>query len=229
MSIEKEIAIQETNDPLAKEEFKYKIIVVGDSGVGKTNLIQRFINNSFSHDTKATVGVEFKSKNFLINNEIFNIEIWDTAGQERYKSITSTYYKGAKAGILIYDVTNKKTFDNIDKWRNEIREKSDKGITLMMIGNKTDLKDKIAVTSEMGMEKAKIFEMPLMETSALDASNVKGAFELIMKEIYKKTFKAMSEIEGINEGIEQMNKDNAVKINSKEKSDKDKEGKKKCC
>ena len=112
---ESEITIEELDSQEEKEDYKIKIVVIGDSGVGKTNLIKRFISGTFDENTKATVGVEFISKSYKINKHIFKIELWDTAGEERYKSITSVYYKGSKGAFIVYDVTSKSSFDNIGK------------------------------------------------------------------------------------------------------------------
>jgi Ras-related protein Rab-11A len=180
-----DITIEEVVSPEAKEDFKLKIVVVGDSGVGKTNLIKRFISNEFSENFKATIGVEFMSKTYRINKHLFKVEIWDTAGQERYKSITAVYYKGAKGALVVYDTTDKSTFDNIDKWMLEIKDKTSKDIKLMIIGNKIDLKDEREVKNEEAMKKAESLSIPLMEASALDATNVKEAFCDLLKEIYK--------------------------------------------
>ena len=220
MTEEEKITIEETESGNQKESYKFKVVVVGDSGVGKTNLIKRFVSNEFKSDSKATVGVEFLSKNFIINGEIFKIEIWDTAGQERYKSITTAYYKGAKGAMIVYDVTNQTSFDNVDKWYNEIKEKASKNINLIVIGNKNDLIDKKIINSESSIEKAKSFGIAIMETSALSASNVKEAFYLILKEMYK-SVKSM-----INDGDKKENvQGNGVQLNTTEKTKK----KKKCC
>ena len=182
---DEKIDIQIADNNNSKEEYKFKVVVVGDSGVGKTNLIKRFVTDTFAKDSKATVGVEFMSKTYIINKEIFKIEIWDTAGQERYKSITAAYYKGAKGAMIVYDVTNQNTFDNVNKWCQEIKDKASKNINLMMIGNKTDLKDKIVVNSEMSQERAMALGIPVMETSALDSTNVQEAFFQLLREMYK--------------------------------------------
>ena len=178
------ITIKEAEASFMKEEYKFKIVIVGDSGVGKTNLVKRFIQNTFSSNTLATVGVEFFSNTYYINDKLIKIEMWDTAGQERYKSITSAYYKGAMGALLVYDVTNQATFNNIERWYNEIRDFSSKDIQIIMIGNKTDLKDNIVITTEMSQNKAADLEIPVVETSALNASNVKVAFHLLIKEIF---------------------------------------------
>ena len=208
--------IKPIEDQNTKEDFKFKLVIIGDSGVGKTNLVKRFISNSFDKESKATIGVEFKSKSYLINGKICKIEIWDTAGQERYKSITAAYYKGAKGALIVYDVTNKFSFMNIDKWYNEIKEKANKDINVLLIGNKTDVVDSIEVTSEMGINKATSLELPVMETSALDANNVKEAFYKLLEEM----FKTVNGIEG--------DKGNEEKVSSGVNLD-SKDGEKKSC
>ena len=189
------ITIEEIDSKDVKEDYKLKLVVVGDSGVGKTNLIKRFANNTFNSNSKATVGVEFLSKSFKINNRVFKIEIWDTAGQERYKSITAAYYKGAKGALVVYDITSKISFENIDKWMLEIKEKSSKDLKLMIIGNKSDLKDGRQVTNEEAMRKAQDTGIALMETSALDSTNVKEAFYDLLKEMYKEISAKIAKVE----------------------------------
>ena len=224
--IEPKITIEVAPNSNVKEEYKFKVVVVGDSGVGKTNLIKRFINDTFNKDSKATVGVEFLSKTYLINQEVFKIEIWDTAGQERYKSITAAYYKGAKGAMIVYDVTNQTSFDNVDNWANEIKEKAARNINLMIIGNKTDLTDKIVVTSEVATEKAKALEIPIMETSALDSTNVKEAFYQLLREMYKSVKDLMKEYEQKQAGTPVEQDSNGVALDTKEEKKEKKGG---CC
>ena len=214
-----DININEFFDQNIKEEEKFKVVVVGDSGVGKTNLIKRFISNEFNLDSKATVGVEFISKNYKINNKIIKIEIWDTAGQERYKSIASAYYKGAKGAMIVYDVTNKTSFNNVDKWYFEIKEKASKNINLMLIGNKTDLNK--VISSEDAVNKAKSLNIPIMETSANNSSYVKEAFFDLIKEMYKSVLKLKEKFEQ-----KENRKEEGIKINIENKNI---SKKKKCC
>ena len=190
-----DIKIEPVDSSDIKEDYKLKVVIVGDSGVGKTNLIKRFVTNSFNQNSKATVGVEFLSKSYRINDQVFKIEMWDTAGQERYKSITAAYYKGAKGALIVYDITQKTTFENISKWMTEIKEKSSKDMKVMIIGNKTDLKDERQVTTEEASLKAQDLGAPIMETSALDASNVKEVFYDLMKEMYKEIRKKLDIVE----------------------------------
>ena len=172
-----------------KEDFKVKIVLLGDSGVGKTNLISRFTKNMFSPNSKATIGVEFFIKTYKVNNKILKIEIWDTAGQERYKSITSVYYKGAKGAFIVYDITSRKSFDDVDKWIEEIKEKTSKDIKLIIIGNKIDLKDERDITTNEALNKFKGMDIPFMETSALDDTNVSEVFLDLIKIIYQDIIK----------------------------------------
>ena len=179
-----DIIIKELPDLTEKENYKLKILVVGESGVGKTNLIRRFTNDVFTKDTKATVGVEFICKTYKVNKDIIKLEIWDTAGQERYKSITSAYYKGSKGVLIVYDITNMETFEKIEQWLGEVKEKAGNEIKVILVGNKLDLEDRREVTLDNSLEKAIILNCPLMETSALDSTNVSKVFIDLLKEIY---------------------------------------------
>ena len=180
-----EISIEELSpSDYDKEDYKVKIIIVGDSGVGKTNLISRYASDKFDKNSKATIGVEFIYKTLKINKDIFKIELWDTAGQERYKSITSAYYKGARGAIIVYDITSEKTFTNIETWIHEVKGKSSNNLQIMIIGNKTDLYKDRKISLEKGIEKAKTLNLHLFEASALDKTNVVEAFNCLFKEIY---------------------------------------------
>ena len=187
--IEEDITIEEITSPITeniKEDLKLKLILLGDSGVGKTNLISRYISNSFDENTRATIGVEFFCKNFRINKKrTIKVEIWDTAGQERYKAITSVYYKGAKGAFIVYDITSRKTFENIDKWIGEIKERTTDDVKLIIIGNKTDLNNEREVKSEEALIKYQDMDIPLIETSALEDTNVNEAFINLIKIVYK--------------------------------------------
>ena len=192
MNISDEINIEELTSPSStnlKEDIKVKLVLLGDSGVGKTNLISRYTKNIFSANSKATIGVEFFSKTYKINNKILKIEIWDTAGQERYKSITSVYYKGAKGALIVYDITSRKSFENVDKWIEEIKEKTSKDIKLIIIGNKIDLKDDREINTKEALYKFKGMDIPLMETSAAEDTNVNEAFLDLIKIIYQEFIK----------------------------------------
>jgi len=167
-------------------EMMIKVVLVGDSSVGKTNIMSKYLKNEFHEDSKATVGVEFGSKQFTIEGHVIKAQIWDTAGQERYKSITSAYYKGAKGAFVVYDITRKNSFDSVDKWINDLGSTADKKLTILLIGNKCDLEDQRQVTKEQGQEKASSLNVAFLETSALSGANLDKAFETMLNEVYKK-------------------------------------------
>ena len=190
-------------------DYLFKLILVGDSYVGKTNILSKYIKNEFNQNTKSTVGVEFGAKLLKIEDKIIKAQIWDTAGQERYKSITSAYYKGAKGAFIVYDITNRLTFESVDKWIQDLNLNSDKNITLLLIGNKKDLADKRDVTKEEGEEKAKSFGLAFLETSALTGENIDKVFDYMLKEVYNKIT-----IEKKNSGeIDYINIGNNIEIN----------------
>ena len=208
-----------------KEEEDYdqifKIVIIGDSGVGKTNLISRYLKNEYNQSTKATVGVEFGEKKYIYENHKIKAQLWDTAGQERYRSITSMYYKGAKGAILVFDITSKNSFENIDKWLNELKKTSDENIQLILIGNKCDLSDNRVISQDDAEVKCKDLNIPYMETSALSSFNVDKAFNYLIEQIASKIEK------NIDDDIEfdDVNFGNNINLNVTD----DKNEKKKCC
>jgi len=147
--------ITEIPDNIQGEDYIFKIVIVGDSGVGKTNLLSRYTQNKFENESKATVGVELQSKVYNINGKVIKIQLWDTAGQERYKSITSAYFKGAKGAMIVYDITKQESFDAVDKWHQQVKEHGDSEICIIQVGNKNDLKQNRKVDMEVAREKAK--------------------------------------------------------------------------
>eukprot|EP01126_Amoeba_proteus_P017307 TRINITY_DN1827_c0_g2_i2.p1 TRINITY_DN1827_c0_g2~~TRINITY_DN1827_c0_g2_i2.p1 ORF type:complete len:135 (+),score=19.38 TRINITY_DN1827_c0_g2_i2:75-479(+) len=117
-------------------DLLFKIVLVGDSSVGKSNLLSRFTKNEFYEETKSTIGVEFAVKNVRLREKIVKAQIWDTAGQERYRAITSAYYRSAVGAMLVYDLVQKESFDNIERWLAELRQHADSNIEIMLVGNK---------------------------------------------------------------------------------------------
>ena len=166
-------------------EVMFKVVLIGDMKVGKTNIVSRYIKNEFNKDSMSTIGVEFGSKELVIEGHNVKVQIWDTAGQEKYKSITNAYYKGAKGAFVVYDITNKNSFENADNWLNNLRASADKKCSIILIGNKSDLENKREVSIEQGEEKAKNSEIAFMETSALSGDNIDKAFEMMINEAYK--------------------------------------------
>ena len=174
-----------TDDPDNYEQL-YKIIIIGDSGVGKSNILGRYLHNEFKHDTKSTVGVEFGSKQLKVDGVNIKLQIWDTAGEERYRAITSAYYKGSKGCFIVYDITSEISFENVEKWYEEIRKSAEKEISIILVGNKCDLENERKVSIELGQSKAKNLNCPFFETSALNNTNIVTAFQSISENIYNR-------------------------------------------
>ena len=160
-----------------------KLVLIGDSGVGKTNILSRYNNNEFSLATQPTVGVEFGNKIIKKENKSIKLQLWDTAGQERYKAITNAFYKGSKGAFVVYDITRKSSFLNIDNWIGELKTNGSDDILIILVGNKTDLEDKREVSTDDGEKKAKQYGIAFCETSALQGKNIEHAFNILIDEI----------------------------------------------
>lgn len=152
--------------------YLFKYIIIGDSAVGKSNLLLKYAHNKFSEDYQTTIGVEFGAKNMALNNKSYRIQIWDTAGQENFRSITRAYYKNSVCAIVVYDITNRDSFGNIQTWVEDCKNQSPKTIFLVLVGNKCDLEDKRKVQYNEGLELAKTNGMLFFETSAKTGVNV---------------------------------------------------------
>ncbi|XP_009798472.1 ras-related protein Rab11D-like [Nicotiana tabacum] len=171
-------------DASQKIDYVFKVVLIGDSAVGKSQILARFARNEFSLDSKATIGVEFQTRTLVIQHKSVKAQIWDTAGQERYRAVTSAYYRGAVGALLVYDITKRQTFDHIPRWLEELRAHADKNIVIMLIGNKTDLEDQRAVPTEDAKEFAQKEGLFFLETSAMEATNVEDAFFTVLTEIF---------------------------------------------
>lgn len=180
-------------------DYVFKIVIVGDSGVGKSNILTRYTRNYFDTNSKATVGVELSTKLYKKNNQIISVNLWDTAGQERFVSITSAYYKGSNGALIVYDITKRKTFENIDKWYSEIISMCPLDLVIFLVGNKVDLEDEREVKWQEGYDKAKDLGLTFMETSALNATNINEVFKKEIVDIFlykiKQTYQKIEERE----------------------------------
>ena len=169
------------------EEYDYliKIVMVGDSGVGKTNLLSRFSVNKFEENTRNTIGVDFTAVDLKIQEKSVKAQFWDTAGQEKYRSIASAYYKNAQGVIMVYDLTRRDTFEHIQNWWEELKEQGDPNIKMIMVGNKADLIEERVVTTEEASSLAKQKDIFFMEVSAKTNFNdcVKTAFLTLLEQI----------------------------------------------
>ncbi|CAM8895751.1 unnamed protein product [Rhodiola kirilowii] len=168
-------------------DYLFKIVLIGDSGVGKSNILSRFrglTGNEFCLDSKSTIGVEFATRTLQVEGKTVKAQIWDTAGQERYRAITSAYYRGAVGAVLVYDITKRQTFDNIQRWLRELRGHADANLVIMLAGNKSDLSHLRAVNSEDAQQMGERENLSFIETSALEATNVENAFQTLLLDIY---------------------------------------------
>ncbi|KAH6620944.1 ras family-domain-containing protein [Chaetomium sp. MPI-SDFR-AT-0129] len=169
---------------MANDEYDY-LVLIGDSGVGKSNLLSRFTRNEFNLDSKSTIGVEFATRSIQIDSKTIKAQIWDTAGQERYRAITSAYYRGAVGALLVYDISKSLSFENVTRWLKELRDHADSNIVIMLVGNKTDQRHLRAVPTDDGKNFASENGLSFIETSALEATNVDLAFQNILTSIYQ--------------------------------------------
>jgi len=165
-------------------DYLFKVVLIGDSGVGKSNLLSRFTRNEFNMESKSTIGVEFATRSVPCEGKTIKAQIWDTAGQERYRAITSAYYRGAVGALLVYDISKKQTFENVDRWLTELRDHADSNIVIMLVGNKCDLRPQRQQPTEEAAAYAEKHGLSFIETSALDSTNVELAFQKILTEIY---------------------------------------------
>lgn len=168
-------------------DYLFKIVVIGDTNVGKTNLISRLVKDEFVEHSKSTIGVDFATKTFRFGKSLVKVQLWDTAGQERYHALISAYYRGSVGAVIVYDVTNKSSFEHTyTSWINNLETSTKENIPKMLLGNKTDLQGSAKVSKAEGERIALERNMSFFETSALSGSNVHVAFEYFVKKIYEK-------------------------------------------
>ncbi len=165
-------------------EQVFKILLAGDSGVGKTSLLLSFSDDTFTENQRSTIGVDLKMKKIQVNGKHVKLSIWDTAGQERFRTLTSAYYRGAQGIILTYDITSKRTFDHLTNWLKEIDQYStNQDLIIILVGNKLDLAELRMVSREQGLSFAREHSMLFIEASAKTAEGVKQAFEELIQKI----------------------------------------------
>ncbi|XP_075432272.1 ras-related protein Rab-8B-like [Ascaphus truei] len=177
-------------------DYLFKLLLIGDSGVGKTCLLFRFSEDAFNTTFISTIGIDFKIRTIELDGKKIKLQIWDTAGQERFRTITTAYYRGAMGIMLVYDITNEKSFDNIKNWIRNIEEHASSDVERMILGNKCDMNDKRQVSRERGEKLAIDYGIKFLETSAKSSINVEEAFFTLGRDIMTKLNRKMVCISG---------------------------------
>ncbi|KAK7572140.1 hypothetical protein V9T40_014612 [Parthenolecanium corni] len=172
-------------------DYLFKLLLIGDSGVGKTSVLFRFSEDAFNTTFISTIGIDFKIRTIEMDGKRIKLQIWDTAGQERFRTITTAYYRGAMGIILVYDVTDAKTFENIKNWIRNIEENASADVEKILLGNKCELEDRRQVTKERGERLAVEHGIKFLETSAKTGANVEEAFLTLARDIKTKTEKKL--------------------------------------
>lgn len=167
-----------------KYNYSVKTIVVGDSGVGKTCILFRFVRDTFQEDTPSTLGVEYASKVIDTKKQRIELQLWDTAGQELFRAITRGYYRGSLGAFIVYDITSRDTFENVPRWLNDVKSSDRSDIVCILIGNKSDLSNR-EVSKEEGQDLAKLHNMTFFETSAKTGENIEAAMLSCLTQIEK--------------------------------------------
>jgi len=167
-------------------DYVFKLVLIGDSGVGKSCLLLRFADDTYTESHISTIGVDFKIRTIQLDGKTIKLQIWDTAGQERFRTITSSYYRGAHGIIVVYDTTDSETFEHVKTWLHEIDRYASENVNKLLVGNKSDLTTKRQVDTETAKEFAGSLTIPFLETSAKNATNVEDAFMTMAGEIKKR-------------------------------------------
>jgi len=197
-----------------ESDYVFKLVLIGDSGVGKSCLLLRFADDTYTESHISTIGVDFKIRTIQLDGKTIKLQIWDTAGQERFRTITSSYYRGAHGIIVVYDTTDSETFEHVKTWLHEIDRYASENVNKLLVGNKSDLTSKRQVETESAKEFADSVNIPFLETSAKNATNVEDAFMTMAGEIKKRMASAPSMSEGNKSKITVSGKTESVKSSS---------------
>ncbi|CAK66413.1 unnamed protein product (macronuclear) [Paramecium tetraurelia] len=166
-----------------RSHFLFKVLLIGNSGVGKSCMLMRYSENQFTNNFYNTIGVDFKTKTIALGEHNVKLQIWDTAGQDRFRTITCSYYRGAQGIIIVYDITDRESFENVKTWMAEIDKYASESVNRLLVGNKADITERREVSYEEGLELSRLYQIPFYETSAKSSTNIEAAFTHITKNI----------------------------------------------
>ena len=208
--------------------YLFKYIIIGDSAVGKSNILLRYTKGEFNEEFQSTLGVEFAAKNLEIDNLIYRIQIWDTAGQENFRSITRAYYKNSACAFIVYDITNRKSFSNIKLWLDDIRKQCPQTTFLVLVGNKIDLEEQRQISYEEGASFAEQNNMLFFETSAKTGDNIENLFLKSAEAIKEKIEIGLYDLTNSGCGIKKGKNTENIVLNSENMENKNNQNGK-CC
>jgi len=174
-------------------DYLFKLVLIGDSGVGKSCLLLRFADDNFTDSYISTIGVDFRFRTITIDKKTVKLQIWDTAGQERFRTITSAYYRGADGIIMVYDVTSADSFEHVEEWLSEVDRYANENTSKLLVGNKADMTEEKQVEADVAQRFADKLNIPFLETSAKTATNVDAAFLTMAKELIRTREKAQQQ------------------------------------
>ncbi len=217
---------------MSEIDFNYllKYIIIGDSAVGKSNILTQYVYEKFSEEFQSTLGVEFAAKNAVIDNKVYRIQIWDTAGAESFRSITRAYYKNSVCAFIVYDITKRETFENVQVWLDDIKNQCPQTVLLVLVGNKLDLENERQISYEEGESFAQKNNMYFFETSAKTGVNIENLFLKSVETINERIQEDFYDLSTGNCGIKignEVNSDNIV-LNKENVTKSDNNGGK-CC
>ena len=204
---------KDSNDIKNKKCYVVKIIVIGDQSVGKTNILNRYVKGEFSEEYAITIGMDFLSCNFELDDKIFILRLWDTAGSERFRSVTKGYYSNSCCAIIVYDITDENSFISVKNWIEDCQSYASKNTHLVLIGNKIDLETQRKINKEDGMELATEYGMEFFETSAKTGQNIEDIFIGICRKISKKIDEGKYDLNDPSNGVGRSEYEEGMKIN----------------
>nr|CAH8847320.1 unnamed protein product [Trichobilharzia regenti] len=204
-------------DQAGRSDILLKLLLIGDMNVGKSSLLFRYIDDGFSDTYMSTIGVDFKVKTVMIGNTRVKLQIWDTAGQERFRTITSTYYRGAHGIIIVYDVNDVRTFCNVEKWVQEAQTYADEGVARILVGNKNESEELKTVATYDAQRLAAKNSCFFIETSAKNDENVDQMFDIITREALRLRLNAIQKQQEAQQTVVQLTPISGLKTKQKSK------------